>query len=161
MSWLYARVGSQVGLQFIGSHPRARSSLPQMLANLATHGIGTMQAQLNNALNHSAVYAPHTGDVIDPEHTIFVPRALVFRLSKWCDHEGAGENDARKFTRKLFRHSNEEDTIPRRFLDQENRPKPSESQALADFERWADAVIVAWGGVPNKAPAIAAALATW
>lgn len=154
MSWQYALVGSQVGLQFIGQHPRSQSSLPNLLANLVSHGIGTMQLQLNNALQHPAVYAAIPGDVIDPIHTIFVPRTLVFRLSKWCDHEGAGENDARKFTRKLFRHSHEEDTIPRRFLDQENRAKPSRAVALIDFVTWADAIIAAWGGTPTKPPGL-------
>ena len=162
MSWQYALVGSQVGLQFVGQHPRARSSIPSLLANLVPHGIGTMQVQLNNALQHTAVYAPVPGDVIDSAHTIFVPRPLVFRLSKWCYHEGAGEVDARKLTRKLFRHSNEEDdSIPRRFLTQDNRAKPSQAAVLTDFEAWVDVVIAAWGGTPHKPPAILTALGTW
>ena len=163
MSWQYALVGSQVGLQFIGQHPRGRSSLPQMLTNLVSHGIGTMQTQLNTALQHPAHYAAYPTDIIDPTHTMFVPRALVFRLSKWCDHAGSGETDARKFTRALFRHSNELRTIPPRFLDQEDQPidpRPS-TKVLTAFEAWGDGIIKAWGGTPNKPPAIAAALGAW
>jgi hypothetical protein len=163
MSWQYALAGPQVGLQFIGQHPRSRSSLPQMLANLVSHGIGTMQTQLNVALQHPAHYAAYPGDIIDPAHTLFVPRSLVFRLSKWCDHAGAGETDARKFTRALFRHGNELRAIPPRFLDQEDEPidpRPS-TKVLKDFEAWADRVIAAWHGIPNKPAAISAALGAW
>jgi hypothetical protein len=162
MSWNYALVNSQVGLQFVGTHPRAKDWFPSLVANLVKHGIGTMKLQLETALQHRVVYpAVMPGDVIDANHTIFVPRSLVFRLSKWCDHEGGGEADARKFVRKLFRHSNEEDTVPRRFLNQENHAKPSRAVVLADFEAWADRVIIAWGGTPNKPPEIGTALGNW
>ena len=163
MSWHYALVGSQVGLQFIGQHPRSRSSLPQMLTNLVAHGIGTMRTQLETALQHPAHYAAYPADIIDPAHTMFVPRALVFRLSKWCDHAGAGETDARKFTRALFRQSNELRTIPPRFLNQDDQPidrRPS-TKVLTDFEAWADRIVAAWGNTPNKSPAISAALGAW
>jgi hypothetical protein len=163
MSWQYALIGSQVGLQFIGRHPRSQSSLPQMLANLVSHGIGAMQTQLNMALQHPAHYAPYPSDVIDPTHTLFVPRSLVFRLSKWCDHAGSGETDARKFTRALFRHGNELGAIPRRFVDQGDHPIPPRPStvALSDFERWADSILAAWGGIPNKPHAVSAALGAW
>lgn len=157
MSWQYALVGSQVGLQFIGQHPRSRSSLPQMLTALVAHGIGTMKTQLDIALQHPAHYAAYPTDIIDPVHTMFVPRALVSRLSKWCDHAGAGETDARKFTRALFRHSNELLTIPPRFRGQDDRPIVPPTA----FEEWADRIVAAWGGTPSKPPAIAAALIVW
>ncbi|MBX9680131.1 MAG: hypothetical protein K2X38_15315 [Gemmataceae bacterium] len=116
-----------------------------------------MKTQLDTALQHPAYYSAYPTDIIDLAHTIFVPRALVSRLSKWCDHAGAGETDARKFTRALFRHSNELLTIPPRFLGQDDRP----IAPPAAFEQWADRIIAAWGGVPNKPPAIAAALGIW
>jgi len=134
-----------------------------MLTKLVSHGIGTMQTQLNTALQHPAHYAAYLTDIIDPGHTLFVPRKLVFRLSKWCDHAGAGETDARKFTRALFRHSNELRTIPPRFSDKDDQPidpRPS-NKVLTDFEAWADRIISAWGSRPNKPPAISAALAAW
>ncbi len=165
MSWQHALVGSQVGLQFIGLHPRVRSSLPALLANLVTHGIGTMQTQLAVALNHAdpAHYTPYPTDIVVPAHTMFVSRALLFRLSKWCDHASAGETPARIFTRALFRHSNELRTIPPRFLDQDDKPidpRPS-TAVLTDYETWADRIITAWGLTPHKPPPIASALAAW
>ena len=110
-----------------------------------------------------AGYSPYPSDVIDPTHTLFVPRSLVFRLSKWCDHAGSGETDARKFTRALFRHGNELGAIPRRFVDQGDHPIPPRPStvALSDFERWADSILAAWGGIPNKPHAVSAALGAW
>jgi hypothetical protein len=151
----------QVGLQFIGTHPRAASSLPQLLADLSTHPIGTMQAQLNTVLQHPAhcgtTFGPWPGDILDPAQTMFVPRSLVVRLSKWCDYAGTGETAARKFTRALFRFRKELDSIPRRFVDQEDNLR---GPVAADFKTWADAVIRAWGGTPSTDPRILAALAT-
>jgi hypothetical protein len=134
-----------------------------MLANLISHGIGQMELQLNMAVQHPSHYAASPGDILDPSHTMFVPRTLVFRLSKWCDHAAAAETDARKFTRALFRHSNELRTIPPRFLDQGDQPidpRPS-TKVLTDFEEWADRIIAAWGGTPNKSATISAALGAW
>ena len=122
-----------------------------------------MQTQLETALQHPAHYAAYPTDLIDPSHTLFVPWPLVFRMSKWCDHAGAGETDARKFTRALFRHINELPTIPPRFLDQDDQvidPRPS-MKVLTDFEAWADRIVAALGGTPNKPPAISAALGSW
>jgi hypothetical protein len=159
MSWAYALVGAQVGLQHIGPHPRSPSSLPQFFSNLCSHKIGKMQSLLDMALHHNVHYGtlfgPWPGDILNPAHTIFLPRTLIFRLSKWTDYAGTGETDARKFTRALFRYRKELGAIPRRFWDQQDQPV---GNVLTDFTVWAETVIRGWGGTPSNDPLIIAAL---
>jgi hypothetical protein len=161
MSWQYALVGEQVGLQYVGSHPRASSSLPQLFVDVCRHSIGQMQPQLDTAMHHQASYGvtfgPWASDILDPAHSMFFPRRLVIRLSQWTDHASAAETDARKFTRALFRFRKELDAIPRRFVDQEDNLR---EPVAADFKAWADGVITAWGGTPSTDPRILGALAT-
>ncbi len=157
--WDHAIVGEQIGLQHLGPHPRSNSSLPQFFTNLCRHDIGTMQSQLDVALHfhshYGSSFAPLPNDIVDPSTTIFVPRSLVFRLSKWTDFAGAGETDARKLVRGLFRKGKELGTIPRRFLDQHDHLI---GNVLQDYRSWAEAVIGAWGGIPSSDPRIVAAL---
>jgi len=160
MAWSYGLVGAQIGLQFVGLHPRSQTSLPTFFKDLCRHTIGSMQPQLDVALHHSihygSVFGPWPGDIIDAGHMMFLPRSLIIRLSKWTDYAGIGETDARKLTRALFRYRKELDAIPRRFVDQQDQPR---GNVAGDFKSWADDVIRAWGGALSNDPRILNALA--
>ena len=116
------------------SHPR-QSDIAIRVAELAKtkYNAGTFPSVLDNCLARG--WWPH------PD---------LARLSKWCHHDSAAEDVARKLARLAFRCSDEEDFLLPRLLDQKNRPK---NQFLgvamtADhvFSLWVTHVVQSWGG---------------
>ncbi len=135
----YMLIGDEIGLGWNQEHFR-NETLQDLIDELKhrRYNAGALPGELQRALDDK-----------------FFSRRLHYRISKWANYDGQGEHVARALCRAWFRKRNEPDNVPRRFLDQRDRPI---GPVAADYRAWADAVIINWGGTPPTDPRIIAAL---